>query len=61
MTILITQVYNLGELANVRKTNLKDNADYLFFMWMADVIESWIAGKEAHVRSVDKKAGGCNW
>ena len=45
------QVYNLGELANVRKTNLKDNADYLCFMWKADVVESWIADKEAHVRS----------
>jgi len=48
---LRNKVYNLGELANVRKTNLKDNADYLCFMWKADVVESWIADKEAHVRS----------
>merc|ERR1719210_334613 len=44
-------MYNLGELANVRKTNLLDNSAYLQFMWKADVVESWIADKEAHVRS----------
>merc|ERR1719193_2547641 len=48
---LRNKMYNLGELAVVRKTNLKDNADYLCFMWKADVVESWIADKEAHVRS----------
>ena len=42
----------------MRKTNLKDNADYPFFLWKADVVESWIAEKEAHVRSVDKGGGG---
>ena len=35
----------------MRKANLKDNADYLCFMWKADVVESWIADKEAHVKS----------
>ena len=44
-------MYNLGELANVRKSNLLDNSAYLQFMWKADVVESWIADKEAHVRS----------
>merc|ERR1719210_2343441 len=44
-------MYNLGELANVRKSNLLDNSAYLQFMWKADVVESWIADKEAHVKS----------
>ena len=48
---LRNKMYNLGELASVRKANLKDNGDYLCFMWKADVVESWIADKEAHVRS----------
>merc|ERR1719220_1292818 len=47
----MNKMYNLGELANVRKTNLLDNSAYLQFMWKADVVESWIADKEAHVRS----------
>merc|ERR1711899_529895 len=50
---LRNKMYNLGELANVRKTNLLDNSAYLQFMWKADVVESWIADKEAHVRSND--------
>ena len=44
-------MHNLGELANVRKSQLLDNSAYLQFMWKADVVESWIADKEAHVRS----------
>jgi len=48
---LRNKMFNLGELATVRKANLKDNADYLCFMWKADVVESWIADKEAHVKS----------
>jgi len=48
---LRSKMFNLGELASVRKANLKDNADYLCFMWKADVVESWIADKEAHVKS----------
>ena len=48
---LRNKMYNLGELANVRKSNLLDNSAYLQFMWKADVVESWIADKEAHVRS----------
>merc|ERR1712073_290161 len=48
---LRNKMYNLGELANIRKTNLLDNSAYLQFMWKADVVESWIADKEAHVRS----------
>merc|ERR1712079_783912 len=43
--------YNLGELANIRKSNLLDNSAYLQFMWKADVVESWIADKESHVKS----------
>merc|ERR1719334_1626522 len=48
---LRNKMYNLGELANLRKTNLLDNSAFLQFMWKADVVESWIADKEAHVRS----------
>merc|ERR1719447_754159 len=48
---LRNKMYNLGELASVRMTNLLDNSAYLQFMWKADVVESWIADKEAHVRS----------
>merc|ERR1712062_732813 len=42
-----------GEVANLRKQNLLDNSAYLQFMWKADVVESWIAEKEAYVRSND--------
>merc|ERR1712051_750968 len=42
---LRNKMYNLGELANVRKQNLLDNSAYLQFMWKADVKESWIADK----------------
>ncbi|XP_032452714.1 spectrin alpha chain isoform X2 [Nasonia vitripennis] len=41
----------LGALAARRKTRLNDNSAYLQFMWKADVVESWIADKETHVRS----------
>ncbi|XP_076343494.1 spectrin alpha chain-like isoform X2 [Tachypleus tridentatus] len=36
-----------------RKGKLKDNSAYLQFMWKADVVESWIADKEVHLRSED--------
>ncbi|XP_065209601.1 spectrin alpha chain isoform X2 [Planococcus citri] len=42
---------NLSTLASHRKTKLLDNSAYLQFMWKADVVESWIADKETHVRS----------
>lgn len=42
---------NLSSLASHRKTKLLDNSAYLQFMWKADVVESWIADKETHVRS----------
>merc|ERR1712227_388493 len=48
---LRNKMYNLGELANIRKSNLLDNSAYLQFMWKADVVESWIADKESHVKS----------
>ena len=48
---LINKMYNMEELANVRKTNLLDNSAYLQFMWKADVVESWMADKETDVRS----------
>ncbi|XP_026684497.1 spectrin alpha chain-like [Diaphorina citri] len=42
---------NLMALATKRKTKLMDNSAYLQFMWKADVVESWIADKETHVKS----------
>merc|ERR1711963_165574 len=50
---LRNKMHNLGDLANIRKQNLMDNSAYLQFMWKADVVESWIADKEAYVRSTD--------
>lgn len=43
----------LASIAKRRKGRLLDNAAYLQFMWKADVVESWIADKENHVRSED--------
>jgi len=51
--LLRNKMHNLGEVANLRKQNLKDNSAYLQFMWKADVVESWIADKETYVRSTD--------
>jgi spectrin alpha len=48
---LRSKMRNLGDLANLRKQNLLDNSAYLQFMWKADVVESWIADKEAYIRS----------
>ena len=45
------KMYNLGELSSMRKSNLYDNSAYLQFMWKADVVVSWIADKESHVKS----------
>ncbi|KAK6636692.1 hypothetical protein RUM43_010354 [Polyplax serrata] len=42
---------HLSNLAAHRKARLMDNSAYLQFMWKADVVESWIADKETHVRS----------
>lgn len=41
----------LSALGAARKQALVDNSAYLQFMWKADVVESWIADKETHVRS----------
>ncbi|XP_026468282.1 spectrin alpha chain-like [Ctenocephalides felis] len=41
----------LSNLAKRRKGLLLDNSAYLQFMWKADVVESWIADKETHVKS----------
>jgi len=50
---LRNKIFNLGEFANVRKTNLLDNSAYLQFMWKADVVETWIVDKEAYVSTDD--------
>lgn len=44
---------NLAALASKRKMKLLDNSAYLQFMWKADVVESWIADKETHIKSED--------
>lgn len=41
----------LQSLAEKRKRGLQENSAYLQFMWKADVVESWIGDKEAHVKS----------
>ncbi|XP_050699362.1 spectrin alpha chain-like isoform X2 [Eriocheir sinensis] len=41
----------LNEIATRRKRKLADNLAYLQFIWKADVVESWIADKESHVKS----------
>ncbi|KAK9511531.1 hypothetical protein O3M35_000170 [Rhynocoris fuscipes] len=41
----------LSTLAARRKARLMDNSAYLQFMWKADVVESWVADKETHIRS----------
>ncbi|XP_012266103.2 spectrin alpha chain isoform X2 [Athalia rosae] len=48
---LRTKLDQLSSLAARRKARLNDNSAYLQFMWKADVVESWIADKETHVRS----------
>lgn len=48
---LQTKLDHLASLASRRKTKLVDNSAYLQFMWKADVVESWIADKETHVKS----------
>ncbi|KAF4520896.1 hypothetical protein B566_EDAN010311 [Ephemera danica] len=50
---LQAKLEHLAGLAARRKTRLMDNSAYLQFMWKADVVESWIADKETHVRSED--------
>lgn len=49
--MLQNKLENLSGLAARRKAALLDNSAYLQFMWKADVVESWIADKENHVRS----------
>lgn len=39
--------------ADARRAKLVDNSAFLQFIWKTDVVESWIADKEAHVRSDD--------
>lgn len=43
----------LEATARRRKVKLLDNSAHLQFMWKADVVESWIADKEVHVKSDD--------
>ena len=52
-SVIKDKLDTLGSIAKRRKGRLLDNAAYLQFMWKADVVESWIADKENHVRSED--------
>lgn len=48
---LQNKLESLSNLAARRKARLMDNSAYLQFMWKADVVESWVADKETHIRS----------
>ncbi len=48
---LVDRMAALKSAAQARRQNLVDNSAYMQFMWKADVVESWIADKEGHVRS----------
>ncbi|XP_063373302.1 spectrin alpha chain [Cydia amplana] len=48
---LQAKLEKLTSLAARRKAALVDNSAYLQLLWKADVVESWIADKETHVRS----------
>ncbi|CAH0722167.1 unnamed protein product, partial [Brenthis ino] len=48
---LKAKLEKLTALAARRKAALVDNSAYLQLLWKADVVESWIADKETHVRS----------
>jgi len=50
---LLSKIHDLKVLASQRKPSLLDNSAYLQFIWKADVVDSWIADKEAHVISSD--------
>jgi spectrin alpha len=52
-SVLKDKLKTLGSIAKRRKGRLPDNSAYLQFMWKTDVVESWIADKENHVRSED--------
>ncbi|CAH0405710.1 unnamed protein product [Chilo suppressalis] len=51
MRQLQAKLEKLTSLAARRKAALVDNSAYLQLLWKADVVESWIADKETHVRS----------
>ncbi|KAL0850595.1 hypothetical protein ABMA28_012356 [Loxostege sticticalis] len=51
MHALESKLEKLTGLAARRKAALVDNSAYLQLLWKADVVESWIADKETHVRS----------
>ena len=50
---LKNKMETLDALARQRKDKLADNQAYLQFMWKADVVENWIADKEAAARLED--------
>uniref|UniRef100_A0A2A6CFM8 Spc-1 n=1 Tax=Pristionchus pacificus TaxID=54126 RepID=A0A2A6CFM8_PRIPA len=47
------RIAQIEDLAGNRLRKLKENSDYLQFMWKCDVVESWIGDKVQQVRSGD--------
>lgn len=50
---LLEKMNTLVHAAERRKSHLLDNSAFLQFMWKTDVVESWIADREAQVRTED--------
>lgn len=50
---LLKNLEQLAQLAEEKNQRLVDNYDYLQFLWKADVVESWIAEKEAQAQAED--------
>ena len=46
-------IQKLSDMAEARKARLQENWAMLQFFWKADVVESWIAEKQAQLRSDD--------
>ncbi|GMT03322.1 hypothetical protein PENTCL1PPCAC_25496, partial [Pristionchus entomophagus] len=47
------RIAQIEDLAGHRLRKLKENSDYLQFMWKCDVVESWIGDKVQQVKSGD--------
>ena len=52
---LCNKIYNLGELANIRKFNLLDNSTYIQFMWKART------RRRDHSRSLSRAGRRTRW
>uniref|UniRef100_A0A8R1DU58 Spectrin alpha chain n=1 Tax=Caenorhabditis japonica TaxID=281687 RepID=A0A8R1DU58_CAEJA len=50
---LRARLVEIENMAEKRLAKLRDNSAYLQYMWKCDMVESWIAEKEQHVRFQD--------